>query len=799
MVLKGLIRLWRNTEKNFFGNEFVLSECISCKITEELQGSFILELEYPLKDKKGISCLLRNRGWIITAPVYDDRDEQRFRITKSITNTSYVKVTAKSKILADMGTNYIRSMTLTKMTRRQAIEYAFRNALEKNDYKAGNRDTNTNVNYVYHVREDFLTGAIIGEADSILSKYGGEFIFDNDTLDIVDRRGSDRNFVVSYGKNIEKNAVEETRDDSNLTTVLIPKCDDYRLPEYIVESPYVGNYEKRFFKEISISLDIWDGKDEKGEDQVTLQEAYEIMRDTCRKKFERDKIDIPAFTYKVNLVNVNKTSKYKEYQVFNECTLGDTVTIRHEVMKVDIQGRVNKIVYNVLTDKIEKVEIGFKKKDITNVINQTKLDIQFAKQEVLLRVNNVSNTLSSQLEITEKSIKQEVDNKITAQNAQIVLNADKINSVVTEKGSGMGWELSKEAFIVACQGASNSFTQIDGSGLTVNDGKIKVKSSGSTVFSVNDEGICQADGGFYVDGSTSVSINDEGFKIEGDLEVTIDDRGFIINDDNFNVKVTKDGFQIINERGYKALLTVSESSTMLCPDNFEVEGILRAYGGMRVRGGAEIEEGADIFKLNAHSIAKFSSDVKISGDLDVSGEKNCLISTKNYGDRRISAYETAEYYFGDIGSSKIDSNGECIVFIDDIFKECVNTEVEYQVFTQCYNGGIISIDRTPDYFIVKGQKGTEFGWELKAKRKGRENVRFEKAKYSEECKNEFTALEDSKESSINMLEYQENTLSASELLMIEKLKEDTREDDLLNEMQNEDLENKLLDIVEVEG
>ena len=39
-----------------------------------------------------------------------------------------------------------------------------------------------------------------------------------------------------------------------------------------------------------------------------------------------------------------------------------------------------------------------------------------------------------------------------------------------------------------------------------------------------------------------------------------------------------------------------------------------------------------------------------TGYLTVTGTKNCLQPTQHYGDRLINAYETAEYYFGDIGS-----------------------------------------------------------------------------------------------------------------------------------------------------
>ena len=111
--------------------------------------------------------------------------------------------------------------------------------------------------------------------------------------------------------------------------------------------------------------------------------------------------------------------------------------------------------------------------------------------------------------------------------------------------------------------------------------------------------------------------------------------------------------------------------------------------------------------------------------LSVSGSKNCIQKTKNYGERLINAYETAEYYFADLGFGKINSDGECLVYIDDIFQECVNTDIEYHVFTQSYNGAIKTIERYKTYFIVKGDPGTNFSWELKAKRIGYENNRLD--------------------------------------------------------------------------
>lgn len=116
------------------------------------------------------------------------------------------------------------------------------------------------------------------------------------------------------------------------------------------------------------------------------------------------------------------------------------------------------------------------------------------------------------------------------------------------------------------------------------------------------------------------------------------------------------------------------------------------------------------------------------GNLTVSGSKNCVQETENFGKRLINAYETCDYYFGDIGESQT-INGEMIIWIDDIFKEIISTEVDYQVFITKYGRGDIWVEeRTQDYFVVKSQNDIAFGWEIKGKRRGYEKYRLEEFK-----------------------------------------------------------------------
>lgn len=115
-----------------------------------------------------------------------------------------------------------------------------------------------------------------------------------------------------------------------------------------------------------------------------------------------------------------------------------------------------------------------------------------------------------------------------------------------------------------------------------------------------------------------------------------------------------------------------------------------------------------------------------AGSLNVTGSKNAIVPT-SAGATLINAYETAEYYFGDIGESTTDKSCVAQITIDPLFLETINTSVPYQVFVSAYDNAIVWVEsRTANLFVVKSSKpNTKFCWELKAKRKGYEEKRLE--------------------------------------------------------------------------
>ena len=71
--------------------------------------------------------------------------------------------------------------------------------------------------------------------------------------------------------------------------------------------------------------------------------------------------------------------------------------------------------------------------------------------------------------------------------------------------------------------------------------------------------------------------------------------------------------------------------------------------------------------------------------------------------------------YGDIGEGEIGEDGSEYIQIDPVLSECILTD-QYQVFLQPYgNGKCYIAERKSTYFVVSGEPGLKFGWEIKAK------------------------------------------------------------------------------------
>ena len=121
-----------------------------------------------------------------------------------------------------------------------------------------------------------------------------------------------------------------------------------------------------------------------------------------------------------------------------------------------------------------------------------------------------------------------------------------------------------------------------------------------------------------------------------------------------------------------------------------------------------------------------SGGIIAGGSMQVYGTKNRIVETENYSERLQYCYETPTPMFGDVGEGKTDETGKCMIYLDDVFVETIDTDVQYQVFLQAYGDGRVYVnERAPAYFVVCGTPGLAFGWEIKAVQKNYNMIRLE--------------------------------------------------------------------------
>lgn len=136
-----------------------------------------------------------------------------------------------------------------------------------------------------------------------------------------------------------------------------------------------------------------------------------------------------------------------------------------------------------------------------------------------------------------------------------------------------------------------------------------------------------------------------------------------------------------------------------------------------------------------HNLGKteFYGDVTVHADFKVTGTKSIVAKTQNYGSQAFYCYETPTPTLGDFGGGVIGEDGLAVILIDDIFRECTDTEIEYYVFLQREGAGEAWVsEKTDTYFSVCGTPGLHFAWELKARQLNKEYIRFNAGKEDRE-------------------------------------------------------------------
>jgi hypothetical protein len=135
-------------------------------------------------------------------------------------------------------------------------------------------------------------------------------------------------------------------------------------------------------------------------------------------------------------------------------------------------------------------------------------------------------------------------------------------------------------------------------------------------------------------------------------------------------------------------------------------------------------------KYSGNNAIISSSGFYAYGDMGCSGTKYRVVDTKHYGKVGMSAFETTEPYFADIGSGVISETGSTTIFIDPIFAETIDLNSEYQVFITSSSSQVY-VKKNYESFTVYGESGTIFDWMVCSKQKSYSAVRMEQVNLDE--------------------------------------------------------------------
>lgn len=353
----------KTTKGNFETNGLgVLDEVMSCFITEELNGDYELELEYPASGRKAKHL----EEWNI---IKADRQLFRiYRVFKESKDTKILKVFAKH-IFYDLRYYFIEDSRAVNCSIKTAMEKALPGDLSLT-YKVDSDIILAST--IYFVQTNPVEAIF-----SIIKRWKcGEIKRNNFDIKILKNIGKDSGVLIAQGKNIL--GIKFNSDTTDVVTKLYPVgYNGVKLTEKYINIPNWSSDKYPPFPIVK-KIEFKDAKDE-----VTLR----AMAKESIKTIGLSKVNI-----EVDFIELSKTKEYENYKHLQKVNVGDKVIVRYKDFDIDIKVPVIKIKKDVLKGLNVKVELGQPK---DNILNQ--MDTSEIKTTVDELGNKVAESFSSML------------------------------------------------------------------------------------------------------------------------------------------------------------------------------------------------------------------------------------------------------------------------------------------------------------------------------------------------------------------------------------------------------------------
>ena len=352
--------LYGATEKTFKTQGLgTLSEAISCKVTEERNGSYELEMVYPQSGKRFKELLLSR---IIKAVPAYRKDPEPFRIYY-ISKPFNGKVTVKAEHISYQ-LSYIPVKPFTASNVVEAMEKLKNNSAEDNPFAFWtSKETKAKMSFDVPTSCRALLG---GTSGSILDTYLGEYEFNGYTVKLHDHRGVDKGVTIRYGKNLTD--IKQEESIANTITGICPywKSEEtgevVTLPETTISSDKANNFPYKR----TVPHDFTASFEGKPTETQLREKAQAYVRQTG--------FGVPDVSIDVSFVMLSQFEGYKDIALLEAVNLCDTVSVYFEPLEISAKAKVIKTVYNVLNDAYDSITLGSAKNSLTKVIEDIKQD-----------------------------------------------------------------------------------------------------------------------------------------------------------------------------------------------------------------------------------------------------------------------------------------------------------------------------------------------------------------------------------------------------------------------------------------
>lgn len=376
--------LYDSTEKQFTTNGIgTLADAISCTVVEERNGSFELEMEYPLG---GIHYDEIRNNRIILAMPSDGQKTQPFRIFKITRPIGGVVKIYAVHLSYDLSGIPVAPFSANDCP--SALNGLKSNSMIANPFEVWT-DISGSGKYKQNSPASFRS-RLAGTDGSILDSFGkgAELEFDRLTVKVHQNRGRDNGVTIRYGKNLTDLKQQESIENVRTGVIAYWYKEENNTQDVIVgEIQYLENhadYPKENIHVLDCSADF-----EKKPDKQQLNTR-------AKQYIKANNIGVPKVSIDVSFIQLWQTEEYKNIVSLERVSLCDTVHVAFEQLGVNAVAKVIKTEFDVLNERYIKITLGEARSSFGEAIREaTKSTIQpLVKSMVNIAVSNATANIS---------------------------------------------------------------------------------------------------------------------------------------------------------------------------------------------------------------------------------------------------------------------------------------------------------------------------------------------------------------------------------------------------------------------